>query len=297
MNVIDFYTQGKKVFNTSKQFPPFTNDELYFMNNIFKQKYRFCEMLITDQTEIDDLLKDIINKNKRYYQAILDSYAIEFDTLKTTNINEVINSDKVVSLTNDKTTTYNTNENISGNDDTTMTYDTSENSLQSDNNSRTSENTISGTLAKTGTDTTSNIAQTYKNAYDAVDLSLVDKVDTNVLNTPDLLDTSNSTSNVNDTEIIDREINNSKTGTDTVENDKNITNTKTGTDIDTITGNTNESNDITNNKYGYDGIDFLKAIEDIYKTKEVNVYDKLIKDVYDMICLITFDFNEFYYEY
>lgn len=68
-------------------------------------------------------------------------------------------------------------------------------------------------------------------------------------------------------------------GEDNTEGDNNTS--RTGKDTVTHTFNTKD----IHKKKGFDGIDYEKAIRSMYETKQVNLYEIILKEVFDVICV------------
>lgn len=74
-------------------------------------------------------------------------------------------------------------------------------------------------------------------------------------------------------------------GEDNSEGDNNTT--REGQDTTTHTMNTKD----IHKKTGFDGIDYEKAIRSIYESKQVNLYEIILTEVFDVICVPIYHFD------
>lgn len=74
-------------------------------------------------------------------------------------------------------------------------------------------------------------------------------------------------------------------GEDVTEGDNNTT--RTGRDTVTHTFNTKD----IHKKKGFEGIDYEKAIRSMYETKQVNLYEIILREVFDVICVPIYWFE------
>lgn len=103
--------------------------------------------------------------------------------------------------------------------------------------------------------------------------------------------TSDTTNNTN-TDTTDVKLNTFDNQTLTTTNQE----TNTGSDTSTSTGSTSSSNeyldnkDITSTRKGYEFIDFEKVIKAVYKSKETNLFDIIVYDLKELICINIYEF-------
>lgn len=74
-------------------------------------------------------------------------------------------------------------------------------------------------------------------------------------------------------------------GEDLTEGENNVS--REGEDTVTHTFNTKD----THKKTGFDAIDYEKAIRSMYETKQVNLYEIILKEVFDVICVPIYWFE------
>lgn len=101
--------------------------------------------------------------------------------------------------------------------------------------------------------------------------------------TPDSTTTTSERTFDNNTLTDTTQIKNS--GKDTTKGDNGTT--RSGTDELKHTFNTKD----THTRTGFDGIDYEKAIRSIYEAKQINLYEIILKEVFDVICVPIYHFD------
>lgn len=107
--------------------------------------------------------------------------------------------------------------------------------------------------------------------------------ETSTTNTPGSTTTTSERTFDNDTLTDTQSIKN--TGEDKTEGTNDTS--KTGSDTMTHTFNTKD----IHKKTGFDGIDYEKAIRSIYESKQVNLYEIILQEVFDVICVPIYHFD------
>lgn len=333
MNVKQFYIDGYKIFNTQHT-PYFTQDVIQTLNETFLRKYKhfMIDVDFYTQDEVDKCVTAVLKKNTPYYEGIFKSYLTDFETLKTTNINEThtntsdVEKSSELTITGEKTNTKDltstTTDNTTSttNNSGTITYNSTisddkkltENISNLQTDTRTDDlkesdtETITNTNTKDGTNTKS------KNAYESTTPESMTKDTQDIIsetltgenskiyakmNTGTLTNEidGTSTKTVTDGNVSEKTGTDSDTLDSTTHNTGTTTDKHTGTDkystSDTNSESTLEKLSESGNKTqtGYMNIDFKKAIEDIYETRKINIYDIVCDDVFKFVCIPIYE--------
>lgn len=296
MNVKTFYENGNKVFSGIN--PPFTlQEEIDILNTIFKQKYLYS--VIVDYLPPDKIAETILNKNLPYYESIMESYKIIFDPLvnkgyteeniDTRNISDITLKEENVTSSDTRDVTESSNsesrkeDTFSKNIDVTITDATTNNLIDTSNSS------VNDVKTSTGENTQN------KNAYNSTSMTPTEKSSTS---NNDVME-STKTDTMTKTGTVSSEAKNiSNEETSTISND-------TSSNVKTVTEDINRNSKVSGKGdktvvdsgtgvktvTGFDNIDYAKAIQDYYETKKINIFDIVVDDVYNMVCLPLYEFE------
>lgn len=131
-------------------------------------------------------------------------------------------------------------------------------------------------------DITDTIEKTGSNE-DVIEYDSTTTTQTNQTITPGSITTTSERTFDNNTLTDTSQVKN--TGEDLTEGENSTT--REGQDTTTHTFNTKD----IHKKTGFDGIDYEKAIRSMYETKQVNLYEIILKEVFDVICVPIYHFD------
>lgn len=291
MIVKEYYAEGKFVFkNISSTL--FSAIELSMMDALFWDTYKFNVLDIEDSKDIEQLTALTLMKNDKYYRSIKESYGVTFDPLKTTNLSETHSNTVTSKKDETDNNSMNVNKTVTGTDKTKVDKDIKENGTDKLITDETKIQTNNTTDKVVGSKTNNNTDTTKKSTFDNNVLSVTDEVESNSRDMNDI--TTERTGTVkNDTDAT-----NNRTTSNTVGENSNIDNTTSSQTIDNTThnksykANNTDTDNGTKSMAGYTNADFAKMISDIYETRKINVYDIVLRDIFNAICTPLYDFSE-----
>ena len=290
MIVKEYYAEGSFVFkNISTTL--FSTIELAMMDTLFWGTYRNNVLDIEDRMEIERLTSLTLIKNDKYYRSIKESYGVTFDPLKTTNLSETHSNTATSKKDETDNNSMNVNKTVTGTDKTIVDKDITENGTDKLVTDETKTQTNNTTDKVVGTNTTNNTDTTKKSTFDSNVMIPTDELD-KIGSTTDNNTTTSTGTVKNDTDAT-----NNRTTSNTVGENSNINNTNTSQVIDNTTNNksykTNNTDTDSGNKSmaGYTNADFAKMIADIYETRKINIYDIVLRDIFNAICLPIYEFE------
>ena len=290
MIVKEYYAEGNSVFRDIYM-TLFSPMEMDMMDTLFLNTYRNNVLDIEDRIEIETLTSVILRKNEIYYRSIKESYEVTFDPLNTTNLSETHSNTATSKKDETDNDSMNVNKTVTDTGKTVVDKDISHGELSTIN--KTEGNTVTNNLTDEGLDAKNIETDTSENKS-AFDSSLMQPNTQTIGKNSDKV-----TTNMRKTGTVKTDVN----AKDQIQGTKNITdksksdNTNTSQIIDNTTHNKSYKTNNTDTDQGlksmsgYTNADFAKMIADIYETRKINIYDIVLRDIFNAICLPIYEFE------
>ena len=246
--------------------------ELQILTTLFSNKYLFRQLFnFKDLDQYKEQINNCLKAKKTFLDSVIDALNVKFDYNDLTRITL---TDEMVRTGSSEKVKTGTSSDVKTNDLT---------NVRTDDLNKTRKNDITNTGTKDGTDIDTNTSGNVES---------VTGYDSNDFNDNKKESVTENNSNVmhsEDSAITDQTETFSDTGTVTTTDvgTESIARSDNSTDTDTING----TEDRTENRSGYDNIDYVKSIKALYESKVINWYEEVADTVSQWILTSCYYYN------